>query len=489
MAVIGRRIVRSGAVLPWWNPPLEQVRSVTDISKRGVAMVMQMTEDQLTLLIIKHLKEQNRETFQTIIDELQPYDLAVLYKNLPDKHHTKFLLFLTPEQIAALIQELDAKAQIEILQKLGVDKLPTVMDLMQNDDLADLLGKLSVDKIEEILAVMKEEEQQSVKNLMKYPPETAGGIMTNRYVWIQKHFTVQEAIDKLKIFAELAENLYYLYVLDSQKKLVGVVSYRDLLLSDIDQKIDDIMFTRVISVNVHADQEEVARLIERYDFISVPVVDDEERLVGIVTVDDVIDVFIQEANEDLGKFAASGKTIDFDTGAITASIRRLPWLILLLFLGLVSGSIISGFEETLQKVVALAFFMPMIAGMTGNTGTQSLAVVVRGLASQDLDRRAVIKLISREFGVGLIIGTTCGLLIAGIAYFWQGSPILGLVVGSSLFLTLIIGTLAGTVIPLILYRCKVDPAVASGPLITTLNDIFSLTVYFGTASMFISYLM
>lgn len=219
------------------------------------------------------------------------------------------------------------------------------------------------------------------------------------------------------------------------------------------------------------------------------VVENNNELVGIVTVDDIIDVVLKEANEDIEKLSASGKAIDFNTKAHVAAYRRLPWLILLLFIGLVSGTIISGFEETLSKVVALAFFMPMIAGMTGNTGTQSLAVVVRGLITSDTNKGVVYKLIFRELKVGLIIGITCGILISIIAYIWQGNPVLGLVVGSSLVITLIIGTLAGTIIPLILYKFKIDPAVASGPLITTLNDILSLLIYFGIATMFISKLM
>ncbi|GAB7386353.1 magnesium transporter [Bacillaceae bacterium] len=452
-------------------------------------MIQQMTEDQITLLVIKHLKEMKHDEFQQLLDELQPYDVAQLYRNLPEKHRSRFLAFLTPKQIAVLLQELESKSQLEILQNLGVKESSKVMDLMEKDDLADLLHELSVEKSEQFLATMKKEESQTVQNLLNYPPDTAGGIMTNRFVWIRNHYTVQEAVEKLRSFAEYAENIYYLYVIDEEKKLVGVVSYRDLLLAKSEDKIDDIMYRRVISVPVDMDQEEVARTIERYDFIAVPVVDHANRLVGIVTVDDVLDVLIEEANEDIGKLAASGKAIDFDTGAFTASLYRLPWLILLLFIGIISGSIISGFEDTLQKAVSLAFFMPLIAGMTGNTGTQSLAVVVRGLAARDVDRKTVMRLILRELGVGLIIGTVCGILIAAIAYVWQGNPVLGLVVGISLFITLIIGTLAGTVIPLLLYRLNIDPAVASGPLITTLNDIFSLTVYFGTASLFLSHLL
>jgi magnesium transporter len=450
---------------------------------------MYLNEDQLLVLIIKYIKEQRKNDFQTLIDELHPYDLAVIYKSLPEKHLHKYLLFMDQKQIAMLVQELETDMQKEVLHKLGLEESTKVMDVMENDDLADLLNEYSNDRIQSFLKQMKKDESLTVKSLMSYPPETAGGIMTNRYVWIKKDYTVREAVDKLKVFAEMAENLYYLYVLNEEKKLVGVVSYRDLLLADLHERIEDIMFSRVISVPADLDQEEVATIIERYDFISVPVVDEEGKLIGIVTVDDVIDVFISEANEDIEKLSATGKTIDFQTNAVTASFRRLPWLVLLLFIGVISGSIISNFEGTLQKVVALAYFMPMIAGMTGNTGTQSLAVVVRGLVSNEIDGNAIRKLIFRELNVGIIIGVICGLLIALIAFIWKGNLVLGIVVGSSLLMTLIIGTLAGTIIPLLLYRFKIDPAVASGPLITTLNDIFSLTVYFTMATIFISYLM
>jgi magnesium transporter len=357
---------------------------------------------------------------------------------------------------------------------------------MDNDDLASLLEDLSADKIEEFLSKMKKEESKIVMDIMNYPPETAGRLMTNRFVWIHQHYTVREAVNKLKEFAEYSETINYLYVIDNDKKLVGVVSYRDLILADEKEKISNIMFTRVISVNAEADQEEAAQMIERYDFLAIPVVTNEQILIGIVTFDDILDVIIKEANEDIEKLSATGKSIDFDTKAFVAAYRRLPWLILLLFIGVVSGTIISNFQGTLSKVVALAFFMPMIAGMTGNTGTQSLAVVVRGLISRDINKKDIFKLIVREFNVGLIIGITCGVVISIIAYVWQGSAILGLVVGSSLVITLIIGTLAGTIIPIILYKLKIDPAVASGPLITTLNDILSLLIYFGMATLFLS---
>ncbi|MFE8702976.1 magnesium transporter [Cytobacillus sp. FJAT-54145] len=452
-------------------------------------MIKNMTEDQITLYIIKSLKENRKKEFEIITDELQPYDIAKIYEELPEKHKKRFLLFLNTDLLADLIQELQKEEQIDVLNRLGIEKTGKVLDLMDNDDLASLLDDLSPEKIASLLSGMKKEESKIVQDIMNYPPETAGRLLTNRFVWIRDNYTVREAVDKLKTFAEFAETINYLYVVDQHQKLVGVVSYRDILMADAHEVIRDIMYERVISVLVDTDQEEVARIIERYDFLAVPVVDEKHTLIGIITVDDIIDVVIQEANEDIEKLSATGKSIDFETKSFVAAYRRLPWLILLLFIGLVSGSIISTYEETLEKVVALAFFMPMIAGMTGNTGTQSLAVVVRGLVSHDIDKKVVTKLVLRELSVGIIIGLTCGILISIIALVWQGSFVLGLVVGSSLLLTLIIGTLAGTVIPLILYRFNVDPAIASGPLITTLNDIFSLVTYFGIATMFLNKLM
>ncbi|MCD7035089.1 magnesium transporter [Metabacillus sp. GX 13764] len=452
-------------------------------------MVKNMTYNEILLRIILLLKDGKKKDFLELFEELQPYDMASIFKELPEKHHVRFLSFLTVDDITIMMQELELPYQLAIFEKLGKLKGVQVINKMDNDDLATLLDELDPELKEQLLSSMEDEESKAVQTLMNYPPETAGRIMTNRYVWIPKHYTVMDAVAKLKQFAEIAESINYLYVIDEKKHLVGVVSYRDLILGEPNEKIEELMYTRVISIDAYSDQEEVAKLIERYDFLAIPVTEGDHKLVGIVTVDDVIDIVIQEANEDYEKFAASGKSIDFDTPAFVAAYRRLPWLILLLFIGLVSGSIISFFQGTLDKVVALAFFMPMIAGMTGNTGTQSLAVVIRGLAQHDLDKKTVFKLIFRELRVGLIIGIVCAVFITIIALIWQGNLLLGLVVGSSLLLTLIIGTMAGTLIPLLLQKLKIDPAIASGPLITTLNDILSLTIYFGIATAFLAYLM
>lgn len=444
---------------------------------------------QLVHSVTYTLENKDEDAFQENIKDIHKYDLAQVFLQLSAAEQDVFLSFLSVNQLAAILSELDADNQRKIINIMNDEEAALAIKQMYNDDLLVLLGNLGTAKSKELLLSTGEEFSSVIEKLMDYPLESAGRLMTNQMVWINKSYTVREAVDKLKKFAELAEYLNYLHVIDDDKKLVGVVSYRDLLLADLNQEIEQIMKTKVITVDPMMDQEKVAGIIRRYDFVTIPVVDEDETLLGIITIDDILDVVYEEADEDMEKFSASGKAIDFNTKPFTAAKRRLTWLVLLLFIGIVSGSIIASFEETLEQVVALAFFMPMVAGMTGNTGTQSLAVVIRGLTKNTVTTKQVLKLLMRELRVGIIIGITCGLLIFVIAFIWQGSLMLGFVIGTSLLCTLIIGTLAGTIIPLLLNRLNIDPAVASGPLITTINDILSLLIYFGIATLFLSYLM
>lgn len=445
--------------------------------------------NQLVHSVTYTLEQKDEHAFHENISDLQKYDLTQIFLELSTAEQKIFLEFISIHQLADVLSELDAANQRKVIGMIDSHAGSLVITQMNNDDLIGMLSNLGEKKATELLSDADEEFSADIETLMEFPPETAGRIMNNQMVWINKSYTVREAVDKLKHFAELSEYLNYLHVIDDDKKLVGVVSYRDLLLADLEQHIEEIMKIRIVTVDALMDQEEVARIIQRYDLVTIPVVDEENKLLGIVTIDDILDVVYQEAEEDIEKFSASGKAIDFTTKPFTAAKRRLTWLILLLFIGIVSGSIIASFEETLEQVVALAFFMPMVAGMTGNTGTQSLAVVIRGLTKENVNTKQVFKLLLRELKVGVYIGLTCGLLIFIIAYLWQGSAVLGFVIGISLLCTLIIGTLAGTIIPLILNHLNVDPAVASGPLITTINDILSLLIYFGIATAFLSYLM
>lgn len=428
---------------------------------------------------------QTGQEVRSWLDELQPYDKTNLYLQLPEAFKEMLLNELESEEVAEIMQELNEKDQSALIESLGIDEASSVLNHMSSDDVADLLGNMEATNVDALLTTMQSEEAEKVIELLRYPEDSAGGIMTSDFVWFKEHFTVEEAMNKLRTFAKIVESIYYLYVLNEEKHLVGVLSIRDLLVSDPKQHIREIMYERVISVDALTDQEVVARIMRHYDFLALPVVNEKQNLIGIVTIDDAIDVVVEEAQEDISRLSAAGGQTTMQTSALQSAMKRLPWLILLLFIGMISGTIISQFEDTLDTFVALTFFMPMIAGMTGNTGTQSLAVIIQALARGEVQGQVVFKWIKREAGVGVIIGSICGALISMLGLWWQGDPTLGLVVGISLFATLIIGTLAGTVVPIILHFTKVDPTVASGPLITTINDILSLLIYFSIATMFL----
>ncbi|KKB44394.1 magnesium transporter [Bacillus thermotolerans] len=431
-----------------------------------------------TLLIVEMLKEEKYQEINDMLTGKRPYDLASLFQSIPDKHRAAMLEHLDEAVIASMITRFNHMNQLELLGKVGPVRANKILSLLDTDVLSSLLRHFPKTDLDRFLSEMNEEKARYLQEMISYPPNTAGSMMTDRYLSVHLHDTVAEAVEKAKVHAVYSETLFLIYVLDETGKLAGTVSYRDLVIAEGNEIIENIMFRQVLSVSPNTKKTEIHRLLQKYDFSAIPVADAENRLLGVIAFDDMMQLVIQETNEDIGKLAAVDKEIDFDTKPAIAAKRRLPWLIILLFIGLVSGNIISAFEEILEQAVALAFFMPLIAGMTGNTGTQSLAVVVRGLSEQDIDGKTIIKLILRECKVSLLIGLVCGGMIFLIAFIWQGNMYLGIVVGSSLFLTLILGTLAGTIVPLILDKFNFDPAVASGPLITTVNDIFSLSCTF-----------
>ncbi|MGF7184193.1 magnesium transporter [Desulfitispora alkaliphila] len=442
--------------------------------------------------LVVSLDRGNPEEIRELFDELHSYDQAQFLLKLDQEQRKKMLQYLGDEELAEITQELEYEQQQVLIEEMGNTRSAKVLVEMSSDDAADLLGDMEEEKKQEILRLINDEESADMRELMKYPDNTAGGIMTTEYIVLPKHYTAEETVKKLREIAPDAETVYYLYVVDEEDKLLGVLSLRELIIASPEITIDEIMYERVVSVPVDMDQEEVANIMEKYDFLAVPVVDERQHLVGIITVDDAVDVMKDEASEDMAKFGGiSGKdsgVMDLSVTSFEAAKKRIPWLVLLLGIGIVAGNIIHQFEETLEAVWVLAIFIPMIADMAGNTGTQSLAVVVRGLATGQFQGRDAFRLIKREAGVGILIGLTNGILISLIAGIWQQSMALGFVIGMSLSISLFFATLAGTIVPLIMVKLKVDPAVASGPFITTVNDILGLTIYFSIATAFMSYL-
>lgn len=435
------------------------------------------------------LENEQFDLFRTRFLDLHPYDQAKFFMGQSREKRLLIYYYLSPEEIAYMMESMEPDETPDYFTEMNIQFASEVLAYLPADDAVDTLNELNKDQVASFLTIMNHEDANEIKQLLHYEEKTAGSIMTTEYVSFLKTETVKEAMIHLKKLAADAETIYYLYALNDDQSLAGVLSLRDLIVSDEAVFISEIMDERVVSVSVGRDQAEVARVIRQYDFLAIPVVDFQDHLLGIITVDDIIDVMHEEAGEDYSKLAAVSETHKPDDTPWTAAKKRLPWLIILLFLGMFTASLIGRFEDTLGKLPLLAMFIPLIAGMAGNTGTQSLAVAVRGLATGEYGNQGKLSLMLKEASTGLITGTTCGVLITVVIFVWKGELFLGMLVGISIMATLTVATLSGSVIPIFMDKMKIDPAVASGPFITTLNDIISIMIYFGIATTFMSYLL
>ncbi|MDE5412499.1 magnesium transporter [Alkalihalobacterium chitinilyticum] len=448
----------------------------------------EQTREEYVNHILQVLKENDKEQFREAFLELHPTDQMDIFSNLEKDQRQLVYVYLSAAEFAEVFQELEIEDQKRIALELEDDFIAEMFNNMYADDVADYLAEIKDAKAKAILSAMDKEDADDVKELLSYPPETAGAIMTKEYISIRATQTAAEVVQLLREQGPDAETVYYLYVVDEKDKLVGVISLRDLIIAPTNEKIENIMSSRVVSVEAHMDQEEVAKLIKKYDFLAAPVVTSTSELIGIVTVDDVMDVLEEEATEDLGEISAVRGATDVNATAFTSARKRSPWIILLMFFGLITAGVIGQFEETLEEIVLLAVFIPLIMDSAGNTGTQSLAVMVRALATGALEKKGLWSTIKREFGTGLMLGLICAAVLMVLVPFIYGSYMLAFIVGISLFFTLSVSTIIGAVVPVIINKLKLDPAIASGPFITTVNDILGLLIYFSIATSLINYL-
>ena len=452
---------------------------------------MVKTEEMMEIsdLLLTLLQEEDLEQFRESFIDMHPYDKAYFFRRIDKENRMKVYSYLSPKEMSDIMENIDLIETEGFITEMDPQFATMVFEEMAVDDAVDILQELSKDEVASFLAIMDEKAAKEIKTLLHYEEKTAGSIMTTEYVSILATQTKIETLNAMKEMAPDAETIYYTYVLDDQKRLVGVLSLRDLIIADDDQLVSDIMSGNVVSVSVGRDQEEVAKMMRDYDFLAVPVVDFQKHLLGIITVDDILDVMDEEAIDDYSKFAAVSDIDTRDTNPFKSAQKRLPWLVILLFLGMITASLIGSFEDTLEKVPIVAIFIPLIAGMAGNAGTQSLAVAVRGLAVGNYGKDNRLVLVIREITTGVLVGGVTGIVVIFVIYFWQGNFFLGVLVGLTLLCTLTVATLSGALIPLIMERLNIDPAVASGPFITTLNDITSVIIYFGMATAFMSFLI
>ena len=434
------------------------------------------------------LQQGDVEAFREEFLTHHPYDQASFYEKADGETRQLLYQYLSPKEMADIFEaiEVDDDEYEDLFKEMDTRYASDILSYMYTDDAVDVLNELNKDQVASYLTIMDKDSAQQIKDLLHYEEYTAGSIMTTEFVAIPKNSTVRSAMNILRNAAPNAETIYYVFVIDEDRKLSGIVTLRDLIVADEDTLIAAIMNDRVVSVQVSEDQEEVARMIKDYDFLALPVVDFQDHLLGIITVDDIIDVLDEEASDDYSKLAAVSDMDTFDRGPLTAAKKRLPWLILLTFLGMITANLMGMFEATLDQVALLAVFIPLIAGMAGNSGTQALAVAVRGIATGDIEEESKMKLLFREAGTGLITGVICGIVVVGLVYFWKSELLIGMLVGTAVASSIFVATLAGSFIPLLIHRMKIDPAVASGPFITTLNDIISILIYLGLATTFLT---
>ncbi|MDM8533439.1 magnesium transporter [Clostridiaceae bacterium HSG29] len=425
------------------------------------------------------------------LESLHYIDIADIMDEF-DKEEKNTLFELIPVEFASgILEELEPKAFSNLLKDLDDRKKHLILDEMSQDDIVDKLEDLSDERIIEIFKHMDIEDSRMIKKLLAYESDVAGGLMTGEFISMVEDITKSEALEYLKSNAPDAETIYYTFVVDNQRKLVGVLSLRDLILAENDTKIVEIMHRNVISVNVYDDQEEVAQVVSKYDLLAVPVVNNFDKIVGIITVDDIIDVIEEEATEDIMKFAGTTENDTSEENTVFENIisstkSRLPWLIITVFGGLLSASIVREFQGVLNANTVLALFMPLLAGMGGNVGTQSSTITVRNIAVGSIETKDIPITLFHEITVGIIVGIICAILVAIASFILNGELIISMIVGISMTANIITAATIGTVVPLVFKKINIDPAVASAPFITTTVDITGLTIYFSMATFLIS---
>ncbi len=384
---------------------------------------------------------------------------------------------MEPEEAARLLSELSREAAVQILSR------------MDPDDAADLLAELPTDTVRDVLRRLEREDAQELSGLLTYAPDSAGGLMSPDVVALPARLTCQQAIDTLRRVAEEMETVYYAYVVDEQAKLLGVLSLRDLVFAPPTAPIVTVMHEDAVSLPADMDVEEVARTFDKYNYLALPVVSQDDRLLGVVTVDDVIDVIREETTEDflrMGGIPAGEE--DPLTPARQSVRKRLPWMMANILFNLVAVIGIAVFEGTIERVAFLAVLMPIIADMAGNVGSQSMSVTIRGMATGNFTWADRWKALRKEFAVGMINGLVLGVQLGLISYLWRGNPYLGVIALLTMWMTTIISYLLGSWIPSLLRRLKFDPAMMSGAVVTTVADLFAFFLFLGLATSFIDFL-
>ena len=454
-------------------------------------MKKELFDNEITILrdtFRRLLRRRAKTNIIKLIDKTHPADLALLFRYFNEIEQDDIFSDLKEsETTAEFLNELDESIAIRLLENESPERIAQILEKASSNEQAYLMGLVDEKYANSVIDLLRAEKQEELEEMMAYPEDSAGILMYTDVFTLHEETKAKDAIYALQDQEE-AEMVFYLYTLDNDGRLTGVISLRELVTTPGDTMLKDIMSKHIHVVRPETDQEEVARIVSQYNFLAVPVVDHEDRLLGIVTVDDVVDVIREEATEDFLQLVGAGKDREILLKSSWENARmRVPWLFASWVGGILAAIIIGIFDDVLQSTIALAAFIPVIMGMGGNIGTQSSTMIVRGLATGRVSIENSVKILFKEIRVGLILGILYGLLLGVFAIFQfiNVSPMIGLVVGLSICISMIIAATIGSLVPLILNRFEIDPAIATGPFVTTAIDILGVAFYFIVAGAFI----
>ena len=416
-----------------------------------------------------------------MLHDLKPVEIAELIEALDEESRGKFFVLLDVDTASEVIAELSSESREDLIDGMSDKDLARIVQDMDSDDAADLVGDLHAERAERVLAELSPEDSFDIKALLKYPEDTAGGIMQRELISALPNATVDEVIAEIRRLHTEIQNIHMVYVVDNRRMLVGTVPLVNLILSKPDATMAQIMDFDPMTVPVDMDQEQVANLFKRYDSMVMPVVDEQGILLGRITVDDVVDIMEEEATEDMFMLAGAEEDL-LSSSVIRNASTRIPWLFVSWVGGVLATFLIRGFETTISKVVGLAAFMPIILGMGGNVASQAVALIVRGIATGASSTTNFKSIVIKQIGVGILLGAMFGAMLGAIAFFLYPDELrISVVVALSILISMSLASFTGTLLPILFYKLNKDPAVASGPFVTTAMDIMGVAAYLGIA--------
>ena len=429
------------------------------------------------------LENKNISKLRSLLDEMLEQDIAAAFEELTKEQMILIFRLLSKDKAAETFTHMEKHLQESLIHSMTDKELRETINEMFTDDAVDIIEEMPSNIVKRILANISPADRKIVNEFLNYPEDSAGSIMTNEFVDLKENMTVEEAFQKIRKVGVDKETIYTCYVLDKSRKLLGLVSAKELLLASPNAVISDLMETNIVTANTFDDQETVARTLQKYDFLALPVVDKENRLVGIVTVDDAIDVLQEEHTEDLQIMAAITPVDDtyFGTSVLNHAKHRILWLIILMISAAITGGIITRYEEAFAAVPILVAFIPMLMGTGGNCGSQASTLIIRGLATEEIKPSEIFKVIFKEIRVSLVIGITLA-IVNGIRVIIQYKDyMLAVVLGIALICTVVVAKLLGCTLPVIAKKLKLDPAIMAAPIISTIVDTLSVLIYFRVA--------